>query len=45
MKCLVSDIKYNKESLWYIQKYILNKLIESNKANNIKNLEGVGEAA
>ena len=28
-----------------MQKYILNKLIEDDKANDIKDLEGVGEAA
>ena len=38
---LVSDIKYIKESLIRMQKYIL---IKSNKTNNVKDLEGVGEA-
>ena len=45
MEHLASDIKHIKESLRRMQKYILNKLIEGDKANNIKNLEGVGEAA
>ena len=45
MKHLASDIKYIKESLWCMQKYILNKSIKDNKANNIKDLEGIGEAA
>ena len=45
MEHLASDIKHIKELLWRIQKYILNKSIEGDKANNIKNLEGIGEAA
>ena len=45
MEYLASDIKHIKESLCHIQKYILNKLIKSNKANDIKDLEGVGEVA
>jgi len=45
MEHLMSDIKHIKESLYYIQKYILNKSIEGNKANNIMNLEEVSEAA
>jgi len=44
MEYLALDIKHIKELLQRIQKYILNKLIESDKANDIKNLEGVGEA-
>ena len=43
MEHLVSDIKHIKESLRRMQKYILNKSIKGDKANNIKNLEGVGE--
>ena len=45
MEHLVSDVKHIKESLRRMQKYILNKSIKDNKANNVKNLEGVGEAA
>jgi len=42
---LVLDIKYIKESLRRIQKYILDKSIEGDKANNVKDLEGVSEVA
>jgi len=42
---LVSGAKNIKEFLYYIQKYILNKKIESNKANDINDLKGIGEAA
>jgi len=42
---LASDIKHIKESLRHIQKYILNKSIEGDKANDIKNLKDIGEAA
>ena len=42
---LASDIKNIKETLVKMQKYILGKAIESNKANNIKDLEGVGKVA
>ena len=45
MEHLASDIKHIKESLRRMQKYILNKLIEGDKANNINDLEGVGKAA
>jgi len=45
MEHLASDIKHIKKSLRHIQKYIINKLIKDNKANDIKNLEGVSEAA
>ena len=41
---LASDIKDIKETLERIQKYILSKTIESGKANDIKNLEGVSNA-
>ena len=40
---LVSNISNIKESLGRIQKYILSKTIESNNANNIKDLEGVSK--
>jgi len=39
MEYLASDIKNIKESLGRMQKYILGKTIESNKANNIKDLK------
>jgi len=42
---LASDIKNIKESLGRMQKYILSKAIESDKANNIKDLEDVGKVA
>lgn len=42
---LASDMKNIKESLTKMQKYILDKTIEDRKANNVKNLEGVGKAA
>jgi len=38
-------VKYIKESLRRMQKYILNKLIEEDKTNNVKDLVGVGEVA
>ena len=40
---LASDIKHIKESLRRMQKYILNKSIEGDKANNVKDLEGIGK--
>ena len=43
MKYLASDVKYIKEFLRRIQKYIFNKLIKSNKANDIKSLEDTRE--
>ena len=45
MEHLASDISNIKESLERIQKYILNKTIESNNANNIKDLESFGKTA
>lgn len=42
---LASDVKNIKESLSRIDKYILDKSINSDKANNIKDLEGVGRVA
>ena len=44
MEYLVSDVKHIKESLRRMQKYILNKSIESNKANDIRDLEDVRKA-
>ena len=45
MEHLVSDVKNIKESLIRMCKYILGKSIDSNKANNIKDLEGIGKTA
>ena len=45
MEHLLSDIKHIKELLCSIQKYILNKSIEGNKANDVKDLESIGETA
>jgi len=45
MEYLASDISNIKESLERIQKYILDKTIESNNANNIKNLKGISKVA
>ena len=45
MEHIISDIKNIKEFLHRMQKYILDKAIDSNKANNIKDLEGVGKVA
>ena len=45
MEHLASDIRHIKESLQHIQKYILNKLIKDDKANNINDLEDVSKAA
>jgi len=42
---LASNISNIKEYLGRIQKYILSKTIESNNANNIKDLKGVSKAA
>jgi len=42
---LASNISNIKESLERIQKYILSKTIESNNANNIKDLESISKAA
>ena len=44
MKHLASDAKNIKESLSRMQKYILGKLIESNKANEVKDFKGIGKA-
>ena len=45
LKYLVSDIKNIKKSLTRMQKYILDKTIKGSKANNVKDLEGIGKAA
>jgi len=45
MKYLVSDIKNIKESLGRMQKYILSKTIEDDKANDIPDLKGVSKVA
>lgn len=45
MEHLVSNIKNIKESLHRIQKYILDKLIDGDKANDVKDLEGVRKVA
>ena len=42
---LASDIKNIKESLHRMQKYILDKTINGDKANNVKDLEDVGKTA
>jgi len=45
MEHLASDISNIKESLGRIQRYILGKTIESDNANNIKDLKGIGKPA
>jgi len=45
MEHLASDVKNIKDSLIRMCKYILGKTIDGNKANNIKDLKGVGKAA
>ena len=42
---LVSDIKNIKDSLIRMHKYILGKSINGDKANSIKDLEGIGKEA
>jgi len=42
---LGSDIKNIKKLLSRIEKYILSKGIDSSKANNIKDFEGLGKVA
>jgi len=44
MEHLGSDIKNIKELLFRMEKYILGKDIDSSKANNIKDFEGLGKA-
>ena len=43
MKYLAFDIKNIKDSLSRIHKYILNKFINNDKANNIKNLKSISK--
>ena len=45
MEHLVSNIKNIKESLHRMQKYILGKRINGDRANDVKNLKGVGKVA
>jgi len=45
MEYLASNISNIKKSLGRIQKYILDKIIESNNANNIKDLKGISKVA
>ena len=45
MKHLVSDIKNIKNSLSRMQKYILDKSINNDKANKVQNLKSVGKVA
>ena len=42
---LVSNIKNFKKSLSKIHKYILNKTIDGNKANEVQNLKNIGKVA
>ena len=44
MEYLTSDIQNIKESLTRMRRYILGKSIDSNKANEVKDLEGIGKA-
>ena len=43
MEYLASDTKNFKKSLSRMKKYILGKLIENNKVNNIKDFKGMGK--
>ena len=45
MEYLGSNIKIIKELLSRMEKFILDKSIDGNKANNIKDFEGLGKAA
>ena len=45
MEHLASNIKNIKESLFRMEKYILRKGIDGNKANKIKDLKGLGKVA
>ena len=45
MEHLASDIKNIKESLHRMQKYILGKMINGDKANDVTDLEGVSKVA
>jgi len=44
MEHLTSDSKNIKKSLCHIMKYILNKKVESDKANDANDLKDIGEA-
>jgi len=44
MKQLVLDIKNIKESLIRMRKYILDKSIDGDNTNNVKDLEDIGMA-
>ena len=43
MEYLASDIQNIKESLTRMWRHILDKLIDNNKANKVKDLEGMGK--
>jgi len=45
MEYLASDVKNIKDSLIRMCKYILDKAIEGNKTNSIKDFEGIDKAA
>ena len=45
MEYIASDVKNIKESLYRMQKYILDKAIDGDKANNVKDLEGIRKGA
>jgi len=40
---LALDAKNIRESLYHMTKYILNKKVESSKANKVNNLKGIGK--
>jgi len=44
MEYLASDVQNIKESLSRMQKYILGKSIESDKADKVKNLKNMGKS-
>jgi len=43
MEYIVSDAKNIKDSLNFMARYITNKQVNSSKANDLKNLNGIGE--
>ena len=45
MKHLASDIKNIKDSLHKMKKYILGKMIDGDRANDIRDLEDISKAA
>ena len=45
MEHLALDASNIRESLYYMIKYILNKKVERDKANNVNNFRGIGKAA